>query len=67
MKKGILTLLTFALLFTMSLWAQSNNTRNNNTGSENNKVNNTTPPADQSPVAVPNTTEWQSAGRYGRR
>jgi len=55
MKKGILTLLTFALLFTMSLWAQSNNTRNNNTGSGNDKVNNTTPPADQAPVAVPNT------------
>jgi len=54
MKKGIFTLLTFALLFTMSLWAQSNNTRKDNTGSGSNKVNNTTPPADQAPVAVPN-------------
>ena len=61
MKKGILTLLTFALLFTMSLWAQSNNTRSNNTGSGSGKDNNTTPPADQAPVAVPNTTNGKAA------
>ncbi len=41
MKKGTLSLFAFTLLFVVSVWAQSNNS----------KVNNTIPPADQPPMA----------------
>ncbi len=49
MKKGILSLLAFALLFTMGAWAQRDTSRDS--AGDNSQINNSTPPAEQPPVA----------------